>query len=206
MSRAGSTRCPRVQHQQRITGLRRSRPKRKSKVTARSQKDQISRTRSRSWPGTREHSLGEPQAAKAIAELELLATLLDSRWRVPGTSIRFEMDALLGLVPVLGDAATGLVSAYIVLQARNCGAEKGLIARMLGNVLIDTVVGSVPILGSIFDVYFRRMIATSDCFAVISNVDEERPANSEPRRVCRRPLDRHQCVTRRVRIFIVLLC
>ena len=93
--------------------------------------------------------------AHVIAELDLLAALLDSRWRIPGTSIRFGLDALVGLVPVLGDAAMGIVSAYIVLRARNCGAGNGLVARMLGNVLLDTVVGSVPILGSIFDVYFK---------------------------------------------------
>lgn len=97
----------------------------------------------------------DSEAARAIAELDLLAALLDSRWRIPGTSIRFGLDALVGLVPVLGDAATGLVSAYIVWRARNCGAANGLVARMLGNVLLDTVVGSVPLLGSIFDVYFK---------------------------------------------------
>jgi hypothetical protein len=95
------------------------------------------------------------ERASIIAELDLLAALLDSRWRIPGTSVRFGLDALVGLVPVLGDAATGIVSAYIVLRARNCGAGNGLVARMLGNVLLDTVVGSVPILGSIFDVYFK---------------------------------------------------
>ncbi|MER8806043.1 DUF4112 domain-containing protein [Mesorhizobium australicum] len=90
-----------------------------------------------------------------IAELDLLAALLDSRWRIPGTSIRFGLDALVGMVPVLGDAATAIVSAYIVLRARNLGAGKGLVARMVGNVLLDTAVGSIPILGSIFDVYFK---------------------------------------------------
>ncbi|MER9522117.1 DUF4112 domain-containing protein [Mesorhizobium sp. M0292] len=93
--------------------------------------------------------------ANVLAELDLLAALLDSRWRIPGTSIRFGLDALVGLFPVLGDAATGIVSAYIVLRARNVGAGNGLVARMLGNVLLDTLVGSVPILGSIFDVYFK---------------------------------------------------
>lgn len=95
------------------------------------------------------------EAEKAIAELDLLAALLDSRWRIPGTSVRYGLDALAGLVPVAGDVATGLVSAYIVLRARNCGAGNGLVARMLGNVLLDTVVGSIPVLGSIFDVYFK---------------------------------------------------
>ncbi|WP_244497698.1 DUF4112 domain-containing protein [Mesorhizobium sp. Root695] len=97
----------------------------------------------------------DAEAASAVAELDLLAALLDSRWRIPGTSIRFGLDAVVGLVPVLGDAATGIVSAYIVLRARSCGAGNILVARMLGNVLLDTVVGSTPVLGSIFDVYFK---------------------------------------------------
>ncbi|CAN7702232.1 DUF4112 domain-containing protein [Mesorhizobium amorphae] len=111
--------------------------------------------RTRPAPGLRGQGFGGPEVTKAIAELEVLAALLDSRWRIPGTSIRFGMDGLVGLVPVLGDAATGLVSAYIVLRARDCGAGNGLVARMLGNVLLDTVVGSIPIFGSIFDVYFK---------------------------------------------------
>lgn len=95
------------------------------------------------------------ETASVVAELDFLAALLDSRWRIPGTSIRFGLDALVGLVPILGDAATGIVSAYIVWRARNCGAGNFLVARMLGNVLLDTLIGSVPILGSIFDVYFK---------------------------------------------------
>jgi hypothetical protein len=100
-------------------------------------------------------SFGSDNTASVVAELDLLASLLDSRWRIPGTSIRFGLDALVGLVPLVGDAATGIVSAYIVLRARSCGAGNFLVARMLGNVLLDTLVGSVPILGSIFDVYFK---------------------------------------------------
>jgi hypothetical protein len=96
-----------------------------------------------------------PDRAAAIAELERLAQFLDSNWRIPGTSIRFGMDAIVGLLPVVGDAAAGLVSAYIILKAREHGAGNTMIARMIGNMAIDTVVGSVPILGSIFDVYFK---------------------------------------------------
>lgn len=97
----------------------------------------------------------DPSTAKAIAELDRLAAMLDSRWRIPGTPIRFGVDAVAGLLPGLGDAATGLVSAYIVLRASNHGASGWLLARMLGNVALDTVVGSVPILGSIFDIYYK---------------------------------------------------
>ena len=90
-----------------------------------------------------------------LADLDLLANLLDARWKVPGTSIRFGLDALFGLVPVLGDVATAIASIYIVMRATRHGAANSLIARMVGNIALDTVVGSIPILGSIFDVYFK---------------------------------------------------
>ncbi|RUV37424.1 DUF4112 domain-containing protein [Mesorhizobium sp. M7A.F.Ca.MR.148.00.0.0] len=124
-----------------------------SRMTAISQENPLRRTGSAF--GTTGMNVRSAKSASVIAELDLLAALLDSRWRIPGTSIRFGLDALVGLVPVLGDAATGIVSAYIVMRARSCGAGKILVARMLVNVLLDTVVGSVPILGSIFDVYFK---------------------------------------------------
>ncbi|RUW21760.1 DUF4112 domain-containing protein [Mesorhizobium sp. M4B.F.Ca.ET.190.01.1.1] len=111
-------------------------------------------TRAGSAGGKPERNEGG-KAASVVADLDILASLLDSRWRIPGTSIRFGLDALVGLVPVVGDAATGIVSAYIVWRARSCGAGNVLVARMLGNVLLDTIAGSVPILGSIFDVYFK---------------------------------------------------
>lgn len=99
--------------------------------------------------------LADPQTARAIAELDALAHLLDSRWRIPGTSIRFGADAVAGLLPGIGDTAAGLVSAYIVLRAHNHGAGAGLLTRMAGNILLDTVVGSIPVLGSIFDVFYK---------------------------------------------------
>ena len=92
---------------------------------------------------------------KALADLDRLARLLDSNWRIPGTSWRFGVDAVAGLLPGVGDLATGLISAYIVLQAPALGASKGVMARMIGNVALDTLVGSVPLLGSIFDVYYK---------------------------------------------------
>ena len=96
----------------------------------------------------------QPRSA-ALTDLDLLADFLDARWRVPGTSIRFGVDAIVGLFPVLGDAATGIASLYIVMRAREHGAGNGVVARMLGNVALDTIVGSIPILGSIFDLYFK---------------------------------------------------
>ena len=99
--------------------------------------------------------IADPEMAKALADLDRLARLLDSNWRIPGTSWRFGVDAVAGLLPGVGDLATGLISAYIVLQAPALGASNGVMARMIGNVALDTLVGSIPLLGSIFDVYYK---------------------------------------------------
>ena len=84
-----------------------------------------------------------------------LARTLDAAVRIPGTNIRVGLDALLGLIPGIGDAVGAALSGYIVLAAARLGLPKSVIARMLLNLGIDTVVGAVPIVGDIFDVAFR---------------------------------------------------
>jgi hypothetical protein len=93
--------------------------------------------------------------AATIAEFERVSRLLDSQWRIPGTSMRFGIDPLVGLVPGLGDVATGLVSAYIVVMAKRLGLPSHVMARMIGNVALDVVVGSIPLLGSVFDLFYK---------------------------------------------------
>jgi len=100
--------------------------------------------------------ISRPQSrAERIARIEWLSTLLDTAIVVPGTNIRFGLDALVGLVPGIGDAITTLLSLYIVREARALGAPRLLIARMLANVALDGVVGAVPVAGDLFDVAFR---------------------------------------------------
>jgi hypothetical protein len=93
--------------------------------------------------------------AERIARLDALATLLDTAFILPGTNIRFGIDGIIGLVPGIGDAITTMMSLYIVREARELGAPRHLIARMLVNVAIDGVVGAVPFLGDAFDVMWR---------------------------------------------------
>src|SRR5829696_4517928 len=85
--------------------------------------------------------------AERIARLDRLATLLDTAFFIPGTNIRFGIDAMIGLVPGIGDVITTAMSLYIVHEARQLGAPRHLIARMLANVALDGVVGAVPLLG-----------------------------------------------------------
>ena len=90
-----------------------------------------------------------------LARIDKLATLLDSALVVPGTNIRFGLDAIVGLVPGIGDFVTSLVSLYIVHEARQLGAPIHLLVRMVANIAIDGIVGSVPLAGDIFDVMWR---------------------------------------------------
>ena len=97
-----------------------------------------------------------PQSrAERIARLDALANLLDTAFVLPGTNIRFGFDAMIGLVPGIGDAITTLMSLYIVREARALGVPRRVIARMLVNVALDGVVGAVPLLGDAFDVMWR---------------------------------------------------
>ena len=93
--------------------------------------------------------------AERIARLDALASLLDTAILIPGTNVRFGLDALIGLVPGVGDVVTTFLSLYIVKEARALGAPRHLILRMLGNVALDGVVGVVPLAGDVFDVMWR---------------------------------------------------
>jgi uncharacterized protein YjeT (DUF2065 family) len=90
-----------------------------------------------------------------LARARALTRLLDSAARVPGTSLRFGLDPVLGLVPGLGDVAGAALSGYVVLLASRLGAPTTVIVRMLGNVVVDTVGGTVPVLGDLFDIGWK---------------------------------------------------
>jgi hypothetical protein len=87
----------------------------------------------------------------ALRRLDRLAYLLDNSIPVPGTGRRFGLDAVIGLVPGVGDAAGVLVSAYVVLEAARLGTPLPVLLRMVLNVAVEGVVGSVPVLGDLFD-------------------------------------------------------
>ncbi|MGQ0713542.1 MAG: DUF4112 domain-containing protein [Gemmatimonadaceae bacterium] len=95
------------------------------------------------------------RSPESTARTRDLARVLDEAIRIPGTNIRIGLDALLGLLPGGGDIAGGALSALIMLQAARAGAPTSVLARMLGNVVVDTVVGTIPLLGDLFDVAWR---------------------------------------------------
>jgi len=94
-------------------------------------------------------------AQQQIARLETLAHLLDDVFRVPGTRLRFGLDGVIGLIPGVGDAATGALAAYLAVRARAIGLPAGVILRMAANVGVDLAVGSIPVAGDLFDFGFK---------------------------------------------------
>lgn len=80
---------------------------------------------------------------------------MDARFRIPGTSIRFGFDALIGLIPGLGDLISLAISGYIVSAAGKMGASRNVMARMMLNSAVDAIIGAIPFLGDLFDVGFR---------------------------------------------------
>ncbi len=86
---------------------------------------------------------------------ETLTKVMDDGFRVPGTGFRFGMDPVLGLVPFLGDAVAYLVSTLMVAGLARHGASGKLVFRMAGNILLDFLVGSIPLLGNIFDFTYK---------------------------------------------------
>lgn len=97
-----------------------------------------------------------PESEGIDAVLEQLAWLLDAKFRLPGTSIRFGVDAIAGILPVIGDIPLGIVQAGLIgLALHHYKLPKGVVGRMVFNVLLDTAVGSIPVLGTIFDVGYK---------------------------------------------------
>jgi hypothetical protein len=93
----------------------------------------------------------EESAETKLARVRTVARALDSAIAIPGTSFRFGLDPLLGLIPGLGDLAGAAASGYIILTAMQLGVSRLVVIRMLGNVAMDTLVGAVPVLGDLFD-------------------------------------------------------
>ena len=98
---------------------------------------------------------GDLTREQRLARLEAIAKLLDIAFVLPGTKIRYGVDGIVGLIPVVGDVIATALSLWLVREARALGAPWHLITRMLGNVAVQGVAGTVPFAGDAFDVLFR---------------------------------------------------
>jgi Domain of unknown function (DUF4112) len=95
----------------------------------------------------------DPHAARQ--RIEMLEILLERSIPIPGFNRPIGLDAILGLIPVVGDAISAALGAYIIWEARNLGLPKWKMWRMIGNLGIDTAIGAIPVAGDAFDLVFR---------------------------------------------------
>jgi Domain of unknown function (DUF4112) len=95
------------------------------------------------------------QSRAADEHLDLIAGVLDEMFRIPGTRIRFGLDAIVGLVPGIGDAIAGIASFIIVFAGWQRGAPRITLARMVANVLLEMTLGAIPLVGDLFHVAWK---------------------------------------------------
>jgi Domain of unknown function (DUF4112) len=96
-----------------------------------------------------------PSRADALARITLLAKLMDNAFVIPGLNRRVGLDSVIGLVPGVGDAISAALASYIIWEARQLGLPRWKIARMIGNVAVDTALGAIPLAGDVFDIFFK---------------------------------------------------
>jgi len=112
-------------------------------------------------------------AASVRARVTAMEKLLERSFVIPGTNVPVGLDALVGLIPVLGEIVTAAMGAYIVWEARNLGLPKWKLARMGMNVLFDTAIGAIPLVGDAADVLFRSN--TKNLKIILRHIDKHHP-------------------------------
>jgi hypothetical protein len=101
------------------------------------------------------HAAASDDAGSLSPELQLLAHWTDTVFRIPGLNLRFGLDAILGLIPGVGDVLTSLASLYILSAANRYNVPRITLARMALNILLDTLVGAIPLVGDLFDAFWK---------------------------------------------------
>lgn len=115
----------------------------------------------------------DPQSVRR--RIEAMEMLLERSFRIPGVNVPVGLDAIAGLIPVIGDFVAAAMGAYIVWEARNLGMPKWKLWRMAGNVAFDTAIGAVPVVGDAFDFFFRSN--TRNLRIVKKHLDKHHPAS-----------------------------
>lgn len=93
-----------------------------------------------------------------LERLKIIARRLDALFRIPGTRLTVGIDNLLGFIPVIGDAAALAPALWLVWKAKGLGATPGALVVMLANLVIDLVIGSIPLIGDLFDIAYNANI------------------------------------------------
>ncbi|PSP75337.1 hypothetical protein BRC86_03540 [Halobacteriales archaeon QS_3_64_16] len=105
-----------------------------------------------------------PRERAALERTRTVARLLDSAIPVPGTNYRVGLDSIVGLLPVSGDIVTGVIGLYIIAEAGLVGAPRNVLGRMVFNILVDVLIGSVPAIGDLFDAAWKANLKNVELF------------------------------------------
>ena len=97
----------------------------------------------------------QDQITPEMEWIERLAKWLDSRFLIPGTNIRFGIDPLMSLVPIVGDLMTYVVSGMLIYTMYNKGASGKVVIKMILNSTLDAIIGAIPLVGTVFDIFYR---------------------------------------------------
>ena len=106
-------------------------------------------------PGTKSSFRSDDTRRAALDRIGLLARVFDTAFAIPGTNVRFGIEALMRLVPGIGDAAASALSCYLLYEAHRLDVPKHVFARLVANVAIEGAAGAIPFIGDLFDVGFR---------------------------------------------------
>lgn len=87
--------------------------------------------------------------------VERISRLLDSRFEIPGTNIRFGLDPILSLFPVAGDLITFAISGILIYTMRRNGASRNVVIKMILNSTFDAILGAIPLVGTVFDIFYK---------------------------------------------------
>ena len=94
----------------------------------------------------------------ALNRIRRFSRFMDTAFRIPGTPFRFGWDPILGLLPGAGDLITAGISAYLILTAARFKLPRGVLGWMIFNVALEAVVGAIPLVGDLFDAYYKANI------------------------------------------------
>lgn len=148
------------------------------------------------------HGAAPPQVDRRWADVRYLADLLDSRFRIPGTQQTFGIDAVLGIIPGVGDVVGLAAGGVVITNAVRLGARGWTLVQMLVNVALDATIGSVPVAGTVFDVFYK---ANNRNVALLEeHVRDAQGARSQARRSVLRSVTAVVVVTVVVSIVLVV--
>lgn len=104
------------------------------------------------------------QEENALRRVRFVADVMDDAVTIPVVNKGIGLDSIVGLMPVSGDLVTAVVSLYTVAEAARAGADRNVVGKMLFNIVVDVVVGSIPVLGDVFDVFWKSNVRNAELF------------------------------------------